>query len=273
MKAHKWWETALVAAMVAAFMTSAHPRSLSAPSVKSIRRAPAQKASAPFIALTFDDGPSPEYTPEILRLLTRYHAHATFFVLGSEAAQFPHIVRNIVKQGSVVANHGYRHVNYFSVGVAGVERDAARTEELLKKEKIPTVPFYRPPFGNSNKRLVTAMSREGYTLTLWDIDTRDWSMPGTSFITRKVLSHAKSGAIVLMHDGGGNRTQTVRALAAILPVLESEGYRFVTLPQYVKDMGLKSPPKLPLPKPTQPSPTPNSPPGEAPQSETGLASQ
>ena len=250
MRAYKWWETALVAALIGAFMaTGTPPRQSIAPATAKLA---AQRPNPHIIALTFDDGPSPQYTPEILKLLTRYHAHATFFVLGTEVEQFPGVVRDIVRQGSAVANHGFHHVNYFSVGVGGVLRDAARANALLKKEKIPAVPFYRPPFGNSNNRLVKAMSQAGYTLALWSIDTRDWAAPGTSFITRRVLKNAQPGAIVLMHDGGGNRSQTVNALAAILPVLESEGYRFVTLPQYVKDLGLKDPPKLPLPEPQNP---------------------
>ncbi len=219
---------------------------------------PAPATPPRIIALTFDDGPSPAYTPQVLALLSRYHAHATFFVLGSEVTHFPKIARDIVKQGSVLANHGYMHVNYFSVGISGIAKDAARTQALLKKERLPMVPFYRPPFGNSNKALVTYMSQHGYTLTLWSIDTRDWTSPGTPFITRKVLKDAVPGAIVLMHDSGGNRTQTVQALAAILPTLEAQGYRFVTLPQYVKDLKLKEPPKLPLPPPPRPIPPPPS---------------
>ncbi len=246
MRAHKWRAAVLVAALGGAFVALAYLLS-TAPLVPQMQTVPARKPPTPIIALTFDDGPSPQYTPEILKLLTRYHAHATFFVLGSQVAQFPNLARDIVKQGSVIANHGYNHVNYFRIGVVGVARDADRAETLLKKEKIPMAPFYRPPYGNSNTRLVSALSHEGYTVTLWSIDTCDWAMPGTTFITRKVLTNAQSGAIVLMHDSGGNRSQTVRALAAILPVLESEGYRFVTMPQYVREFGLKSPPKLPLP--------------------------
>lgn len=202
------------------------------------------------IAFTFDDGPSLRYTPEILRLLSRYHAHATFFVLGTEVKHYPQIAHEIIQQGSVIANHGYNHVNYFHVGVAATARDAQRLTDLLQKEHLPEAPFYRPAYGNSNHQLVASMARHGITLTLWSIDTRDWAMPGISFITRKILSAAQPGAIVLMHDSGGNRTETVHALAAVLPVLQAEGYRIVTLPQYVKDLGLKAPAKLPLPEST-----------------------
>jgi peptidoglycan/xylan/chitin deacetylase (PgdA/CDA1 family) len=212
------------------------------------------KAAPPLIALTFDDGPSPHYTPEILALLTRYHAHATFFVLGSELARFPNLARDIVRQGSVLANHGYNHVNLFRVGAQGVWRDAERTQALFAREHLPLTPFYRPPFGNSSPQLVRALNEHGYTVVLWSVDTRDWAMPGTTFITRRVLSQSKPGAIILMHDSGGNRSQTVQALAAILPVLEAEGYHLVTLPEYVAHLHIHTPTELPL-KPTPASPT------------------
>ena len=240
---HKWWKTVTLALLVAGLALASIPARLSPP-LMGVAGAP--PAPPRLIALTFDDGPSPQFTPEILGLLTRYDAHATFFVLGSEVAHFPQIVHDIVKQGSAVANHGYNHVNYFYAGLARTLRDAAQTQDLLHKEKIPTIPYYRPPFGNSNKQLVEAMAKQGYTLTLWSIDTHDWSEPGAGYITRKVLSDVKPGAIVLMHDGGGNRSQTVTALGAILPVLKAEKYRLVTLPQYVAALGLKKPPKLPL---------------------------
>ena len=239
----------LVAAMVAAFMAGLPQNAPHSPLLSTPGSPPRSRS---IVALTFDDGPSSPYTGEILNLLTRYHAHATFFVLGSEVAQFPRIAREIVKQGSVVANHGYRHLNYFQVGITAIGQDAARTEELLKKERIPSVPFYRPPFGNSNHTLVTYMAARGYTLTLWSIDTRDWTGPSTPIITARVLTHIRPNAIVLMHDGGGNRSHTVDALEAILPALTSEGYQFVTMPQYVKDLGLKhAPAKLPLSSPVQ----------------------
>lgn len=206
-----------------------------------------------FIALTFDDGPSPQYTPQILSLLSRYRAHATFFVLGSEVTQWPKLTASIAAQGSVLANHGWQHLNYFHVGLDRMWLDAQKTRALLARDHLKVAPFYRPPFGNSNKRLVDYFSAHGYTVTLWSIDTRDWAMPGAAFITRKVLNMAKPGSIVLMHDSGGNRDQTLQALSAILKVLSAEGYRFVTLPQWVHDEGLQSAPKkLPLPEPSTP---------------------
>lgn len=242
MRLKRWWEVAVIVLMVGFFIASAKP--VVTHTEPSPKPAPATQK---IIALTFDDGPSPKFTPQILQLLTRYHAHATFFVLGSEATRFPKILKDIIKQGSVVANHGDQHVNFFHVGVSGTVRDAQKTATWLKKEHIAMAPFYRPPYGNSNAKLTHAINQQGWTLTLWSIDTRDWAEPGTSAITKKVLRDAAPGSIVLMHDSGGNRTETVQALAAILPVLTAQGYRFVTLPQYVKDLHITTPTKLPLP--------------------------
>ncbi|MCY0878623.1 MAG: polysaccharide deacetylase family protein [Firmicutes bacterium] len=245
------WITAVATAMVLGALTMLTWSWLTGP----VTAAPTAPSEPPVIALTFDDGPSPEYTPKILALLTRYHAHATFFVLGSEVARFPKIAREIVQQGSVLANHGYDHVNFFQVGVRGVLRDLERANRLLAQERLPATPFYRPPFGNANAALVRALNQRGYTVALWSIDTRDWARPGAAFITRRVLSEAKPGAIILMHDSGGNRADTVNALAAILPVLESEGYQLVTLPEYVRRLHLHTPTELPL-KPAKPRSAP-----------------
>jgi len=200
------------------------------------------------VALTFDDGPSPVYTPKILTILQNNHAHATFFVLGSEAERFPQVAREIIRQGSVIANHGYGHLNFFHAGVQRMWLDAEKTQNLLQKSGIPTVAFYRPPYGNSSPRLIEAFRVHGYTTVFWSIDTRDWAMPSTAAIIRRTLGQIQPGAIILMHDGGGNRQQTVEAVAAIVKFLRADGYRFVTLPQYVQDLHLSPPPaRLPLP--------------------------
>jgi peptidoglycan/xylan/chitin deacetylase (PgdA/CDA1 family) len=217
---------------------------------------PARPATPPLpkvVALTFDDGPSPRWTPTLLSLLARYHAHATFFILGSEAARYPALVRAIAAQGSAVGNHGYDHLNLFRVGAQVMWQDAEKTARWLHQEHIAPAPFYRPPYGNTSPALVQLFTRHGYTVTLWSIDTLDWTEPPTSAIVRRVLSHIKPGAIVLMHDSGGNREHTVQAVDAILQFLTADGYRVVSLPVYVRDLHLKTPTRLPPPPATAPS--------------------
>lgn len=184
-----------------------------------------------WLALTFDDGPSPANTPAILRLLTQYHAHATFFVLGSEAEKFPGLLHQIARQGSVVANHGWLHLNLRTVGAARMWGDAQKTASLLASLRVPQARIYRPPYGMTSPALIRLFAAHGYQVVLWSVDTRDWAAPGTAFIVRQVYREVKPGAIILMHDGGGSRAQTVDALATVLPALTQLGYRFVTLPQ------------------------------------------
>ncbi|MCL4494791.1 MAG: polysaccharide deacetylase family protein [Firmicutes bacterium] len=193
-------------------------------------------------ALTFDDGPSPTYTPLILRTLSRYHAHATFFVVGREAQRFPYLVLDIAKQGSVVANHGWSHLNLRNEGATALWADADKTAQYITSLGISVVPFYRPPYGLVSHDLLKTFSEHGYRVVLWSIDTKDWTRPGVTSIIQHVRAQIKPGAIILMHDGGGNRSQTLVALNTILEQLTQMGYKIVTLPTLVKDS--TSPPAL-----------------------------
>lgn len=196
-------------------------------SAQSLVRVPTTKK---VVALTFDDGPSPIYTPKILHLLTQYHGHATFFVLGAEAKRFPQITRSVETQGSVLAIHGWRHLNLYRAGTKTLWHEAQRTYEFLKSLNLAPAKLYRPPYGNVSKPMVRLFEQHGYQVVLWSLDTRDWTRPGTSFIVSQVLNQVKPGSIILMHDGGGNRQQTVDALSTILKDLSQKGYQFVTIP-------------------------------------------
>ncbi len=183
------------------------------------------------VALTFDDGPSPRFTPQILSLLSRYHAQATFFVLGSEAERYPQLVKAIVIQGSQVANHGWSHLNLRQVGAQRMWQDAARTTTLLRSLGVPPAPYYRPPYGMMSPGLIQRFEGHGYEIVLWSVDTRDWATPGVGSIRATIERLINPGAIILMHDGGGNRQQTVAALNWLLSTYSRQGWRFVTLTQ------------------------------------------
>ncbi|MDA8195248.1 MAG: polysaccharide deacetylase family protein [Thermaerobacter sp.] len=193
---------------------------------------PAPPANPPkLVALTFDDGPSPLYTPEILQLLTTYNAHATFFVLGSEVLRFPQVAAAIARQGSVLANHGWQHLNLYRSGANVLWQDAHRAETYVRSLGLPMAPLYRPPYGNVSQTLLAIFSRHGYRVILWSLDTRDWAHTNGHVIAQKILHSIRPGSIVLMHDGGGDRAPTVSALATILNILSAQRYRFVTVPQ------------------------------------------
>lgn len=186
------------------------------------------------VAITFDDGPSPKYTPLILKTLSQYHAHATFFVLGSEAQRYPDLVRAISRQGSAVASHGWQHLNLRRVGASALWLDASKSQDYVRSLGVDPSPFYRPPYGMVSQPMLQIFADHGYTVVLWSIDTRDWSRPGVASIINKVATEVKPGSIILLHDGGGNRSQTATALNAILEQLTQMGYQAVTLPQLVQ---------------------------------------
>jgi polysaccharide deacetylase family sporulation protein PdaB len=186
------------------------------------------------IALTFDDGPNPVTTPQILDLLKKYDAKVTFFVLGKQVDRFPDVVKRETKEGHEVANHTYNHI-CFNKNI----RSDVITKEILRAEKsIQAVtgkksPWFRPPQGHYNDLVVHSVKKNGYTVVMWSWhqDTKDWSSPGVHRIVNKVLRNARNGDIVLFHDYS---TQTVEALKKILPELKKRGFRMVTISELLK---------------------------------------
>jgi peptidoglycan/xylan/chitin deacetylase (PgdA/CDA1 family) len=194
--------------------------------------------AAPAVALTFDDGPDPRYTEPILKLLTNAHAHATFFVLGLLAERHPGILAALVRDGMEIGLHGMTHLNLRRAGAAHVVRDALAEQALLAR-LVPGLRavLYRPPYGYTSPVLVQGLAAAHLTGVLWDVDTRDWTEPGTAAIVRAVERQVRPGSIVLFHDGGGARAQTVEALRQLLPWFRSHGYRLLTVTQLVATAG------------------------------------
>ncbi|MCM3747195.1 polysaccharide deacetylase family protein [Paenibacillus pasadenensis] len=185
-----------------------------------------------WIALTFDDGPSPKATPQILDLLKQYKAKATFFVIGYRLDKYPEIAAREAAEGHEVANHTDSHV-YFRGGISE-KTIAAEMDNVQKKIKAITKhssPWFRPPGGYYNDTVIRIAKQHGYTIVLWSWhqDTKDWNSPGTGKIVNKVLKNARNGDIVLLHDYVSGSNQTIEALKIILPELKKRGYRMVTI--------------------------------------------
>lgn len=184
------------------------------------------------IALTFDDGPDPQETPEILDILRQYHAKATFFVVGREAEQHPEIVLREFMEGHEVANHTYSH-RYFDGATtdADIVRELSDADAALTKITGVKPKLFRPPGGVYNESVVGMSLSKGYSVVLWSWrhDTKDWRRPGVKRIADHVINHARGGDIVLMHDHVQGRSQTPDALRLILPELQKKGFRFVTV--------------------------------------------
>lgn len=173
------------------------------------------------IYLTFDDGPS-EYTQQILDILAEYDARATFFVLGVQAAADPAMIEKIYEAGHGVANHTWKHVNLTTIGWNYFEAEIADTADAVGKYESPCL---RPPYGARTQTTYDYAQEMGYTIALWSIDTNDWRLPGANAIANQVIDQLHNHAVVLMHDGGGNRTQTVEGLRILLPRLQALGYQ------------------------------------------------
>ncbi|MGG1663832.1 polysaccharide deacetylase family protein [Brevibacillus sp. NRS-1366] len=184
------------------------------------------------IALTFDDGPNPLYTAQILALLKRYHARATFFVTGKQVQKYPKLAQRQVQEGHELGNHTYSHPKMSRLGTNQIQEELAQTERAIVAATGQKPPLlFRPPGGYIDQTLVNAVKQIGYTAVLWSFhqDTQDWRRPGARKIVKKVVNNSRGGDIVLFHDHGGNRSQTVQALKHILPALQKQGYRFVTV--------------------------------------------
>jgi len=182
------------------------------------------------VALTFDDGPS-TYTPQILAILRQYHVPATFFVVGIHVREFPQYVHDEVAQGSIVGNHTYTHADLQDLSSPYVTAELTETQGAVRAAAHYTPHWFRPPYGDVDSRIVGLAASVGLRTVTWSVDPADWSVPGVATIEDRVLYYTQPGSIVLMHDGGGDRSETVAALPYIIQTLKSRGYRFANLDQ------------------------------------------
>jgi peptidoglycan/xylan/chitin deacetylase (PgdA/CDA1 family) len=186
------------------------------------------------VALTFDDGPSP-FTAAILKVLTRKHVPATFFVVGQQLNDFARGLRAELRAGYRLGDHTENHA-WLARLRKGAQLAQIRDEALRARSLGAPFPrLFRPPYGAFNRATVAVTRSLNMLIVLWSVDPGDWRRPGAGAIVRNVLGQARPGAIVLLHDGGGPRDQTVAALPAIIDGLRVRHYRLVTVPQLLLD--------------------------------------
>ena len=185
--------------------------------------------SARVVALTFDDGPNATWTPLILGTLRRYRARATFFLLGRQATSYPQLTRRIVAQGHAVGGHTMDHLDLRTLDGGQFHQQVDRANALISRLSGTRVTCVRPPYGALNSSVAQRLSARGLSTAMWSIDPRDWARPGATAIINATLRQLRPGGIVVLHDGGGDRSQTVAALPRIIAGIRARGYRIVPI--------------------------------------------
>jgi peptidoglycan/xylan/chitin deacetylase (PgdA/CDA1 family) len=180
------------------------------------------------IALTLDDGPSPVYTPQVLRVLHRYGVTAAFSMVGQNVAYYPAIAREVAAAGHLIVNHTWDHYDLRLLSARAVQDEISRATDAIHTATGQRPALFRAPYGNWSPAVFSCCATDGLTPLAWSVDPRDWARPGSRSIVRTVLSTTRTGSIILEHDGGGNRSQTVAALKVWLPALLDAGFRFTT---------------------------------------------
>jgi peptidoglycan/xylan/chitin deacetylase (PgdA/CDA1 family) len=186
------------------------------------------------IALTFDDGPGP-YTPRLLDELQRLRLHATFFIVGTLVHYFHASLTREIQLGEAIGDHTERHPMMALLPPAAQDDQIVTQTEWLHRYHAPFPRLYRPPYGSFNRATFAILHRLHMLMVLWTVDTSDYLQPGVATLVSRVLAGARPGAIILMHDAGGTRTQTIEALPAIVHALRRRRYRLVTVPRLILD--------------------------------------
>lgn len=185
--------------------------------------------------LTFDDGPSPAYTSELLDLLKELNIAATFFVVGAFAADNPALIKRMRDEGHAIGLHSYAHQNGLFLGPRATCADLAKSQKVLAAQGV-SARWCRPPWGHFNVAMIMCIARRGFKPFLWDVMAQDWSASSSvSAIEEKLKRRVRDGAIICLHDGRGSNhapARTIAALRSTLPYLQSEGYRFETAERY-----------------------------------------
>ncbi|MEY2545584.1 MAG: hypothetical protein QOG48_701 [Verrucomicrobiota bacterium] len=194
----------------------------------------------PYIAMTFDDGPSEKLTPKLLDLLAKHHMKATFFVLGENVAEHPDIVTRAAKEGHEIGNHSWSHPNFAKLSDESIRSQLRRTDDAIKSAigKSPTL--FRPPYGSISPRQKRWIHDEfGYEIAMWDVDPYDWKRPGPTVVTNRIVKLTRAGSVVLSHD---IHPGTIDAMPATFDELEAKGFKFVTMSELIS-METPEPPK------------------------------
>ena len=180
------------------------------------------------IALTIDDGPSPIYTPQVLRILGKYKVTASFSMVGENVTYYPEIAREVADAGHTIINHTWNHADLALLTAAQTRGEIASATDAIHAAVGQTPKMFRAPYGAWSKATLEYCASEHLTPLDWSVDPRDWARPGVREIVGNIMANTRTGSIILEHDGGGNRSETVAALKIVIPRLLDQGYHFTT---------------------------------------------
>lgn len=192
------------------------------------------------VALTFDDGPNPPYTLQILDILSRHDVEATFFLIGKNVEKYPEVAREIVERGHRVGNHSFTHPDLLKMNAEQIAWEIDATTEIIERETGIRPTLFRPPHGFKDPVVLDKARERKLHVVQWTLIARDWKNPGVEQIADRIVSRIQNGSIILLHDGdgivnGGDRSQTVAATEMIITQLQKAGYSFVTVDELLKD--------------------------------------
>jgi len=193
----------------------------------------------PYIAMTFDDGPSATLTPKLLDLLAAHHIKATFFVIGENVAEHPEIVARAAREGHEIGNHSWSHPNLGKMSDEGVRRQLQQTDDAIKSATGERPTLMRPPYGSitdHEKRWIH--DQFGYDIILWDVDPYDWKRPGPAVVRARILKETRPGSIVLSHD---IHPGTIEAMPSTFDQLEAKGFKVVTVSELIRMAAARPP--------------------------------
>ncbi|PYL03607.1 MAG: polysaccharide deacetylase [Verrucomicrobia bacterium] len=229
----------LCVALVATRTLGADPEIPSQTPQKSVGKRPTEQnitfnsvhTDGPYIAMSFDDGPSATLTPKLLDLLATRHIKATFFVIGENVMEHPEIVARAAREGHEIGNHSWSHPNLAKMSQESVRSQLQRTDAAIKNATGERPTLMRPPYGSITDREKHWIHDEfGYRIILWDVDPYDWKRPGPAVVRNRILKETRPGSIVLSHD---IHPGTIEAMPSTLDALEAKGFKFVTVSELI----------------------------------------
>lgn len=192
------------------------------------------------IALTFDDGPDEDFTPQILDTLKKYNVKATFFVMGQKVGWNPEIVKRQHEEGHEIGNHTFTHINVSKRAYSEIDNEITKTQQIIKDTIGEEPKIFRPPYRAISKNMCSIVKDKNMNVILWsNLDPRDWSNPGVYYISNTIVSNVQNGSIILLHDYNSvrnSKSQTIQALDVFIPQLQEKGYKFVTISELVENL-------------------------------------